>query len=751
MTIPAPHNLELNDGHSRGRWLFQLTGQPEIKWLTQDQFSIVLNQEGRRIGDFDEQRSWVGGRGGERFSDDPTRYKDGKEVCTWIEGHAFPSLQWNISEGYRVAEQHLPGSVSWRGLFGSTRYIARHFTCSPAMTADKAYLWVRKIGTPGTLTFELRSDSTDNPGAVLQTVTKAATDFTDVISELKVFDWTGTESLSNATKYWIVVYGASTDRDDSHWEVGVDVTGTDSKYSSAGSSWTQAAFSMYYRITDADISRRWWYFYQGTNFCKVSNEATASLYKWNETSDLWEIVASATHGLSQVYGRPTEANGIVYFPQGGSTSLRTWDGTNWATINAGSYFSGVAVGYSAPDNSTQIWLHSALAVYRANAVAAYNTDLTIRPAIITDAGHAITRIESVNNTLYVYKSNSVGIVENDRYTELDYGVRKTPSADNGIASIAWNGMVYFNWLFTTNRIYSGTVDDVGQGFKSNSFPYGREGVDAAYTTYVSWMFVAKDAGTSGTSSVMLYDGLNWHEFARAWETGKRIRDVAIQVVSGGRNRLWFDCGGDSCYIELPLNKGNPLDDTGAKYMHEAVLESAIIDMGTASKLPKYIKEMTITAKNMDGQGKRVNLDYRTDDKTDWIEADPFLISPEDTTSINESNIRRFQYRLRIHTDDQLVPVDISGIVPNGFARSPVRKIFAFEADVRNITVNGKPQKAKDVILWLEEASESAFPITMNSKYEQLDGYYNVIIAPPNIYPIRAIPETNKITFSAMLL
>jgi hypothetical protein len=221
------------------------------------------------------------------------------------------------------------------------------------------------------------------------------------------------------------------------------------------------------------------------------------------------------------------------------------------------------------------------------------------------------------------------------------------------------------------------------------------------------MFVAKDAGASGTSSVMLFDGLSWMEFARAWKAGKRIRDVAIQVVSGARNRLWFDCGGDSCYIELPFNKGNPLYDTGAKYMHEAVLESSIIDMGTASKLPKYIKEITLTCKNLDGQGKKVGFDWRVDDDTDWIQGDPFTTSPEDTQDVNESNIRRFEYRLRLQTDDQLVPCDISGIVPNGFARSPTRKTFSFEADLRNVTVNGKKQNARDVINWLEEAAEAA--------------------------------------------
>lgn len=766
MTIPAPFNLELSDSHSRGSWLFQLTGQPSVTWLTSEQFSIVLNSEGRRIGDFDEQRTWNGGRGGERFSDDPSKYKDGKEVFTAIEGHLFPSLQWNISEGYRVAEQALPGSLSWRGLFGTQRYISRSFTCSPAMTADKAWLWIRRVGQPGTLTFELRSNSAGDPGSVLKTVTKTVSDFPDVLSQLEEFDWTSTQALSDATVYHIVVYGAATDNATSHWEIGVDTSVTTSKISTAGSSWTTTTFGAFFRVTDADIERRWWFFNQGENFCAVSSEATASLYKWNESTDLWEVIAAGTHGLGRVTGRPVEVNGFVYFPQGDSVAIRVWDGTNWdaQTVASGQGCAvSLAVGYSAADNATQIWrCNNALvsggtttglkvSVSRANAVSAYTTDLAFRNSInIGEQGNVINRIMSVNNTLWVFKSNSVGTVDNDRYTELDYGVRKTPNTYNGQASTSWNGMVYYNWLFTTMRVYSGTVDDVGQGFKRAYFPFGREGIDSAYTTYVAWMFAAKNAGAGNTSSIQLYDGLNWHEFARAWYPAI-IYDVAIQTVTDARNRLWYDVGGDLVYIELPYNKGNPLYDTGAKYMHESSVESSVIDMGTASKLPKFIKEVTLTSDNLNNAGINVDFDYKVDDETAWTLKGTFLQSPEDTLSVNEPNIRRFQYRLRLNTDNQLVPPDITGFVPTGFARSQQRKIFSFECKVRNVQVNGKPQLAKDVINWLEEVAESAYVITMHSKFEGLNDYYNLIIAPPNTYPIRANPEVDTITFSAMLL
>ena len=395
-----------------------------------------------------------------------------------------------------------------------------------------------------------------------------------------------------------------------------------------------------------------------------------------------------------------------------------------------------------------------MSVSRADVVAAYTTDLAFRNSIlIGDNSTSITGMDAVNNTLWVRKSNEIGTVENDRYVELNYGVKKTPSSDNGVAFISWNGSIYYNWLFSTERVYSGTVDDVGQGFKSNAFPFGREGVDSAYTSYVAHMFVAKDAGSSGTSSVMLYDGLNWHEFARAWASGRRIRDVAIQPVSGSRNRLFFDCGGDILFIELPYNKANPLHDTSAKYMHEFVIESSEIDAGAASKLPKFIKELTLTTNNLSTNGTKIYVDYQTDDDvgtTTWIQQGVITHSPEDSIDILEGNIRRFAYRLRGYTDNQLNPPDIRGVVPNGFARSQSHRILEVTTEVKDFTINGKPQLAKDTLAWLEEASEGAYLIHVDSLYGEYDDF-DCIMAPPTVYPIKAIPDKSSVTFTLLVL
>lgn len=775
VNFPAPFNLRLNDRHSRSNWFFKTIGTPQVEWLTSEQFSVVLNAEGRKIGDFDEQRDWSGGRGGERLSDDPTKYKDAWNACTWIKGHIIPSLQQNISTGYRDAEQALPGSVSWRGVFGSTRYISRTVVASASSNRAHIWFWIRRVGSPGTLTVEWQDNSGGKPdGTANKSATVTTSAVTDVLSELHDFSFTA-EAVTSGTTYHIVAYGASTDDDKNHWEVGVDASAGAGFYKSSqfAGDGTATDFSVYYRLTGAEVDRRWWFFWQGANFCAVSNEATATLLKWDETNDDWDVVAAGTHGLGQVTGRPVEVNGFVYFPQGDSVAIRTWDGTNWdaQTVGSGQGCAvGLATSYSEQDNAAQIVRYNnalvsggtttglAVSVSRAPAVAAYTTDLAFKASTpIGNKSTTITGLLSVQNGVWVFKSDEAGSWINDKYTALDFGMKDTPSSTNGQASVSWNNFVYFNWLFSDERVYSGTVDDIGQGFRKAPLPYGRDAVTANYCRYIGSLFMAKDAGTSGTSSVLLYDGLNEHEFARAWASGRRIRDVKMQPVSGARTRLWYDCGGDLVWVTMPLNKSNPLHDTGLTYQHEFAVESSEIDMGTASKLPKFIKDITATTKNLDGKGIYIDVDYQLDDnigKTgfeNWVNTgEAFLISPEDKIDVDEGNLRKFAYRLRAHTDDYATPPDVRGIVPNGFARSEMRKIISVECDVRDVQVNGKKQTAREITNWLEEASASAYLVEIRSAFEQIDDYL-CLIGPPNLITRRATPEADTISLNLVVL
>ena len=250
------------------------------------------------------------------------------------------------------------------------------------------------------------------------------------------------------------------------------------------------------------------------------------------------------------------------------------------------------------------------------------------------------------------------------------------------------------------------------------------------------MIGAIDAGT-GTSSVLGFDGLGWHELMRAYDANKRIRMVKVQPCQDTRNRLWIDVGGDLVYQELPLMKGSPRLDTGCRYMHEAVIESSTIDMGTASGLAKFIKELTVYSQNL-GNGNEIYVDYQVDDAvhtTSWTRATVLYQSPESVAFLGLSNIRAFAYRLRICSSNNTAPVDILGVIPNGYARSPYKMVWTLRCRADNITSRGRIVKPDMLMRWLLDNARFPGKIEMKSQYE-LAHNFNVIIHPPRMFPYK---------------
>jgi hypothetical protein len=375
-------------------------------------------------------------------------------------------------------------------------------------------------------------------------------------------------------------------------------------------------------------------------------------------------------------------------------------------------------------------------------VTTSGTDHTFGTAI--PVGDLVGSINGIyfwtNNGLWVFKSDSVWQILNNKAIYQDYGVNKTPSTLNGQAATAQGKFLFFNWLFSDERLYGGTVDDIGQGWRGPALPNGREGSTAKYETYVGWVFKAIDAGASGTSSVQIWDGLGFHEIFRAPYVGMRIRDLAIQVISGSRNRLWIDCGGDLIYMDLPLNKGNPQYDTSINYHWEGVITSSTIDMGTASRLPKFIRDLTATTKNLDGGGIRVEVEYQTDDDigkdgiANWKRLSPMLSSPESIVNVLQP-CTQFRYRLRLLTNSQTTPPIIKGILPSGFARSQFRWVWNMQIIVgQSLGPNGKAPNPEDLDRWLSDVAREPGRVKMESKWANMHDYY-VAVSPATTHPI----------------
>ncbi len=248
------HDLSLTDGTTTVGLIF--AGGPRVL----QEIPLTPPAQAFEI----EQRNWIGGRGRVRYEDDPTGFYDSQSLWTTTDGRIMPQLQWRFGSSQRTSTGYLPAdghTYAWWKLYGNTpaSNITRYISVSNINGfngADKGYLWIRPRGSPGVLTFELRNNNAGDPGTVITTVTLS--DFSDKVSAYKLFDWTGTQNLP--ATFHIVVYGAATDDADNHWEVLGNSGLSASKYSADGSTWTFCAFTLYFRVTDADTNRQWRFF-----------------------------------------------------------------------------------------------------------------------------------------------------------------------------------------------------------------------------------------------------------------------------------------------------------------------------------------------------------------------------------------------------------------------------------------------------------------------------------------------------------
>jgi hypothetical protein len=344
----------------------------------------------------------------------------------------------------------------------------------------------------------------------------------------------------------------------------------------------------------------------------------------------------------------------------------------------------------------------------------------------------------------VFREDGLGVIANDRFNAIDTGIEKTPSRANGAMAISHGQFLYYSWLHSVIRVYGSSHDDIGDDYRGLGLPDGREGEYSDADSYLKLVFFGINAD-AGTSSVLAWDGMGWHEVLRNPRTAARIRMVKIQVCPSTRNRLWTDLGGGNlAFQELPLYKSSPRLASGARYMHEGVLESAAIDMGTASGLAKFFKELTATVRNLNAFGRVVYVDIQTDDDVHtatWTYVDVMSRSPESTVFLGLQNVRRFAYRLRLCTTDNTIPIDVEGVVPNGYARVPFKFVFTMQIQAGGIfSRRGKLATADELMRWLMDSARQPGRVRMDSVFEMAHGFH-VIIHPPRMFPI--VPKKGR--------
>lgn len=807
----------------------------------------------QKFGDFEPsmaqivQADWSGGRGQDNFSDDPSRFFDSQGCWTLIPGKLLmgPLAVAGANDG--VMSNALPGvylpsgttqhaNVKWKSLLGTSRYNAAARN-GGAFTAEYIHILIRKIGSPGTLTFEIRTDDglTKPTTTVLKSDTVTSSSL-DLIAYLYKFDWSGTQVLTGAVTYHFVVYGGSGDSLANHWEIGVDPdysVATGSSISTDGTTWSSiAADYMYWGlVVTGDHSLTYFeldgslyacnknvdgtsatFLYMngvrgkatsgsattlvdsnlamGTNTFSgasiriingtgvgqirtiTSNTSTAfTLPTWDITPDTsseyvvydtpeWQTISGHGLGAAKVTSVAVTGSlpGVAYFAQG-TTAMRRMrfdatlatpahgfaaDGTNTADL--------LYTFYDEASKKVVVWraLNSNSQVARANAQS-WGTDLTFGTGIqVGSTQYDINGLEAHDKKLYASKEDSLWPIENDTPSELPVGLRSSPDPSNGKAMKSLGLFLYFNYMHSVEQLYNSTLSDVGP-WRGSGIPAGRTGVVSCMAAAFNWLFIGIDAGTGGTSSVFLYDGQSYHEIFRSPAVGRRIRSLYWQSNPEGRPRLWIECGSVKWSLPFPKNTLNPLNDSSFNYTNEGVLITSTMDMGSP-RLPKFFKELTAISKNLT-TGTEIRVDYQMDADvggSSWIHLGSFLQPTEDTIQILSGNHRKIRFRLRLITDSSTTPTEVSALILEGFARTPVKYQYNIRFKQRPVQLNrrGGRDVDPDVLYnWLREAAGGAKRIRMRSRYKSMDNR-DVIVEPPILR--RQSADSSKSSWSGEL-
>lgn len=296
-TEPTPtHHIKLTDGvNTVGLVLCDANGNANSKAFQRSPYprsALKIYQGEQTYSDLEPpytpiaQSDWSGGRGSETFDTNSTQFFDSYLAATqrpneivlggqpvWCTGHLdqdFYNPRY-LSAGIKV-------SWEWHrlhtGTGGDGRAIGMQITASASYTAARAWLILRKVGTPAALTFGIHA-SGSTPGSLIDSDTIAESELDDLIAQPVYLDGVSA-ALTSGTGYWIVVTADTADNSSNYWEVLTVV------YPSGGKAgdgdpliWATVDRKLVYRIAEATLSgttyKGWFINYKGALYHVVGN------------------------------------------------------------------------------------------------------------------------------------------------------------------------------------------------------------------------------------------------------------------------------------------------------------------------------------------------------------------------------------------------------------------------------------------------------------------------------------------------
>jgi len=194
-----------------------------------------------------------------------------------------------------------------------------------------------------------------------------------------------------------------------------------------------------------------------------------------------------------------------------------------------------------------------------------------------------------------------------------------------VAALMHDVYLYLSFLDGVERYYEGSLDDIGPN-RDEGLPSNRRGNVFDMVGYAGRIYAAVNGGTDNYSSILLYNGLGWHEVYRTPATGLEIRKLHIQTIPGQYiDRLWFGEGSELVWIGIDLN---PLTNSNYRFCPCGEVQMSTIYSGMPD-VDKAFVSMKIVGDNFATNSEYVRVQLRSD--TGYYSEEAGIIGVFDTS------------------------------------------------------------------------------------------------------------------------
>ena len=327
-------------------------------------------------------------------------------------------------------------------------------------------------------------------------------------------------------------------------------------------------------------------------------------------------------------------------------------------------------------------------------------------------GHnRITKMLVAGDPKRLYVITDAGMLKEENGKYLDVSPSELVNVRdmrNGQAAISKGQYIYFNFLDSLVKYYDEEISLLGPNLDAG-LPADRRGEIRDIVSYGEWVLCAIDGGKDNVSSILLYNGIGWHEFYRAPAVGLRITKMWIQSIPGNYiDRLWFNEGADIVWLGIDLT---PEMNANYRYSFAGWIDQANV-YGSMGEVEKFFQAIKVTANDLAATHYISTAPRR---ESGWRNEEPpageiiqslwgiFVSSPVDEIAIeaywgmDAFTLRRLQIHIGLHTTRPVLTPDLRAMVVDFIEHIPISWGYTLRLMTQDSRRSLTGERMRDVI------------------------------------------------------